>query len=77
MVGAGFGGYSNIFIIERSFSANWGFLVYAHQDYLHLLAEMGAVGGVFLALFLVWYIKKFRNCLKRLASGAENLEKYW
>ncbi|MFA6637165.1 MAG: O-antigen ligase family protein [Candidatus Omnitrophota bacterium] len=76
LVGAGFGGYSNIFIIERSFSANWGFLLYAHQDYLHLLAEMGAVGAVFLTAFIAWYIKKFRNCLKRLRAGAENLEKY-
>jgi O-antigen ligase len=76
MVGAGLGGYANIFIIERSFSANWGFLLYAHQDYLHLLAEMGSVGAVFLTAFIVWYIGKFRNCLKRLSAGAENLEKY-
>jgi hypothetical protein len=76
LVGAGFGGYSNIFIIERSFPARWGFLVYAHQDYLHLLAEMGAVGAVFLTAFIAWYIKKFRCCLKRLHTGAENLEKY-
>jgi O-antigen ligase len=76
LVGAGIGAYSNIFIIERSFSASWGFLVYAHQDYLHLLAEMGAVGASYLILFFVWYIRRFRACLKRLRTGAENLEKY-
>lgn len=76
LVGVGLGAYSNIFIIERSFSASWGFLLYAHQDYLHLLAEMGLVGAVYLALFFVWYIRKFRFCLRRLHEGAENLERY-
>ena len=75
-VGAGFGAYSNIFIIERTFSAGWGFLVYAHQDYLHLLAEMGAIGAAYLALFLVWYVRRFRGCIRRLRISAENLEKY-
>lgn len=76
LMGAGLGVYSNIFIIERTFPADWGFLVYAHQDYLHLLAEMGAVGALYLVMFLVWYFRRFRECLKRLHTGAENLEKY-
>lgn len=76
LVGAGLGTYSNIFIIERTFPANWGFLIYAHQDYLHLLAEMGTIGAGYLILFFIWYIRRFRECLKRLRTGAENLEKY-
>lgn len=75
LVGAGFGAYSNIFIIERNFPADWGFLVYAHQDYLHLLAEMGAVGGLYLLMFLVWYFRRFGECVRRLKTSAENLEK--
>jgi O-antigen ligase len=74
LVGAGFGAYSNIFVLYRDFPVGWGFLVYAHQDYLHLLAETGAVGASFLVLFLVWYFRRFAECVRRLRVGARHLE---
>jgi hypothetical protein len=74
LVGAGLGAYSNIFMIYRTFPAGWGFLFYAHQDHLHLLAELGSVGGAFFLLFLVWYLRRFSECVGRLRRGAANLE---
>jgi len=72
--GVGFGSYQYVLGIYRTFPIKWGFLEYAHQDYLHLLAEMGAVGGAFLVAFLIWYLRRFRECIRRLKSGAQHLE---
>ncbi|MBD3379578.1 MAG: hypothetical protein GF408_03845 [Candidatus Omnitrophica bacterium] len=73
--GTGLGTYSDMFMPFRRFPAIWGFLRYAHQDYLHLFAELGLAGAAFLAGFLVWHFRRFRECVRRLRRGAENLEK--
>jgi len=74
LTGVGLGCYSEAFMPFRTFPAGWGFLRYAHQDYLNLLAETGAVGGIFLLVFLGWYFKKFKECITQLRRGAEHLE---
>lgn len=74
LAGAGLGAYSDIFMIYRTFPAMWGFLRYAHQDYLNFFAEMGAPGMVFFLLFFVWYIRRFGETVVRLRRGAANLE---
>jgi len=68
------GTYQYVFPKYQTFPLKWGFLEYAHQDYLHLLTEMGAAGGTFLLAFLIWYFRRFRECIRRLKSGAEHLE---
>lgn len=72
--GTGMGTYQYVFPKYQTFPLKWGFLEYAHQDYLHLLAEMGAAGGAFLLAFLIWYFRRFRECIRRLKSGAQHLE---
>ncbi len=64
--GAGLGTYGYVFPAYRTFSISYGFLRYAHNDYLHFISEMGMVGGVFLLGFFIWYYRKFRDCLRRL-----------
>jgi len=66
ITGTGLGTYRYIFTGYRTFSADKGFLQFAHNDYLQLFAEMGAIGVVFAAGFLVWYVRKFMYCLRRL-----------
>lgn len=68
-IGVGLGDYSYIFPKYRTFAERWGFLQFAHNDYLQLIAEMGVVGGVFLCGFCVWYICKFRGCIRRLREN--------
>lgn len=75
ITGTGLGTYSYIFMPFRTFPESWGFLRYAHQDYLQLFSELGLVGAGFLAAFLIWYSRRFRECIRRLKTGAEHLEK--
>jgi O-antigen ligase len=64
--GVGLGDYIYIFPKYRTFALKWGVLRYAHNDYFHFIAEMGAMGGIFLVSFFLWYVKRFKECLKRL-----------
>jgi O-antigen ligase len=64
--GTGLGAYSEIFQKYRTFDYAWGFLRYAHNDYIQFIAETGMAGGVFLTAFFFWYIKKFKKCLRAL-----------
>jgi O-antigen ligase len=64
--GTGLGTYAEIFQKYRTFDEAWGFLRYAHNDYLQFIAETGAFGGVFLIGFLLWYIRRFREGLRKL-----------
>ncbi|MDD3089537.1 MAG: O-antigen ligase family protein, partial [Candidatus Omnitrophica bacterium] len=66
--GCGLGCYEFIFPKFRTFPDSWGFLQFGHNDYLHFIAEMGAVGAVFLAGFLLWFIRRFVGCLRRLIA---------
>ena len=68
--GVGLGDYIYIYPKYRTFALEWGVLRYAHNDYLHILAEMGTIGGIFLAGFLAWYVRRFKECL-RLLKGAK------
>jgi O-antigen ligase len=68
-IGVGLGDYSYIFPKYRTFAEHWGSLQFAHNDYIQLIAEMGAVGGVFLVGFMVWYIRKFRRCIRGLRGN--------
>ncbi|MEI8345615.1 MAG: O-antigen ligase family protein, partial [Candidatus Omnitrophota bacterium] len=49
--GVGLGCFSHLFPKYRTFSMNWGFLRYAHNDYLQLVAEMGLAGWAFIIAF--------------------------
>jgi len=64
--GVGLGDYIYIFPKYRTFDLIYGVLRYAHNDYLHLLAEMGTLGGIFLAGFFVWYARKCKQCISLL-----------
>ena len=66
--GVGFGDYIYIFPKYRTFALKWGVLRYAHNDYLHFIAEMGTVGAIFLSGFLVWYVRRFKECLSLLTG---------
>ena len=66
LTGTGLGTYSYVFQKYRTFSSSWGFLRYAHNDYLQFLAEMGLLGGGFIIGFFIWYFRRFRECLRRL-----------
>ena len=74
VTGVGLGAYSDIFMPFRTFPTEWGFLRYAHQDYLHLFSELGAIGAGYLIIFLVWYFRRLRDCIVALTVGAEHLE---
>ncbi len=64
--GTGLGTFSYIFQKYRTFTETSGFLRYAHNDYLQLLAEMGALGGTFIIGFFIWYFKRFIECVREL-----------
>ena len=66
MTGTGIGTYSYVFPTYRTFTADWGFLRYAHNDYLQFIAEMGIMGFVFIAIFLIWYFRRFKECYRML-----------
>jgi len=69
VLGVGLGDYIYIFPKYRTFDLSRGVLRYAHNDYLHLLVEMGTIGGIFLAGFFVWYVRRFKECLRRLSGS--------
>lgn len=69
VVGTGMGTYQYIFPKYRTFSEHRGLLQFAHNDYIQLIAEMGVVGGVFLVGFLVWYARRFGQCLRGLREN--------
>jgi hypothetical protein len=64
--GTGLGTYVSAFTKYRTFPAHYGLLIYAHNDYLQLIAEVGIFGVVFIVGFLAWYFRKFRECFRRL-----------
>ncbi|MFH1665505.1 MAG: O-antigen ligase family protein [Candidatus Omnitrophota bacterium] len=68
LTGTGLGAYSCVFPAYRTFSASWGFLRYAHNDYLQFIAEIGICGLVFVAAFFVWYFRRFKECLRSLGK---------
>ena len=71
IVGTGLGTYQYIFPIYRTFPLEWGFLDYAHNDYLQLTSEEGSIGLAFIAVFLLWYIRRFRECFRLLRERNE------
>lgn len=71
--GTGMGTYYVIFSKYRTFSENFGFLRFAHNDYLQFVSETGVLGGMFLLGFLIWYLRKFISCLKRLKGSLRNI----
>ena len=66
ITGTGIGTYSYVFPGYRTFSTSWGFLRYAHNDYLQLIAEMGLIGFTFIAMFFIWYFSRFKECYRLL-----------
>ena len=66
VLGTGFGTFSNAFPPYRSFIYYNKFLRYTHNDYLQLLSEMGLFGGIFIMLFLAFFIRRYFWVLKRL-----------
>ena len=71
VVGTGLGTYKYIFPVYRTFPLEWGFLSYAHNDYLHLTAEAGGIGLIFILAFLLWYLRKFQECFRLLRERNE------
>ncbi|KJJ85251.1 O-antigen ligase-related protein [Candidatus Omnitrophus magneticus] len=67
--GTGFGTYSYIFPKYRTFSGEYGFLYYAHNDYLHFTSEMGIISVLFVTLFLIWYWLRLQECFKFLQQS--------
>lgn len=59
--GTGLGTYFTIYLKYRTFPAHYGLLIYAHNDYLQLVAEMGVIGLAFIMAFLLWYFNRFRD----------------
>lgn len=66
ITGTGIGTYSYVFPKYRTFSIDWGFLRYAHNDYLQFIAEMGSMGFTFIAAFFIWYFRRFKECYRVL-----------
>ncbi|MCK4852266.1 MAG: O-antigen ligase family protein [Candidatus Omnitrophica bacterium] len=67
--GTGTGVFSSVFPKYRAFPASFGFLRYAHNDYLQLIAEMGIAGWTVIVVFLGWYFRRFSECLRRLRES--------
>jgi len=65
-LGTGLGTYCYIFPKYRTFDLAYGFLRYAHSDYLQLIAEMGIFGLFFILAFLMFFIRKYVQTVKRL-----------
>ena len=66
ITGTGIGAYAYVFPAYRTFSADWGFLRYAHNDYLQFIAEMGIIGFTFIVVFFIWYFRRFKECYRLL-----------
>ncbi|MFH1879154.1 MAG: O-antigen ligase family protein [Candidatus Omnitrophota bacterium] len=66
--GTGLGTFSYIYPKYRTFSLSYGFLRYTHNDYLQLVSEMGIPGIGFIVFFLVWYTRRFKECLLGLKN---------
>ncbi|MCX5681309.1 MAG: O-antigen ligase family protein, partial [Candidatus Omnitrophica bacterium] len=64
--GTGLGTFSHIFSHYRDFAIELGFLRYTHCDYLQLVSEMGIMGGIFLVLFIFYFIKLYVRVVRRL-----------
>ena len=57
---------AKIFPRYRTFIYYARLLRYAHNDYLHFVSEMGIFAWLFIFGFFIWYLKKIRECFKRL-----------
>jgi hypothetical protein len=67
VLGAGLGTFGSAFAPYRKFDLNLGYLRYAHNDYLQLLAEMGIVaGGIIILGFLILFIREYYLCIRQL-----------
>jgi O-antigen ligase len=58
--GTGLGTFSSAFAQYRDFIYEDRLLRFAHNDYLQLLSEMGALGGLFLVYFLLYFAGLWR-----------------
>jgi O-antigen ligase len=66
--GTGLGTFCHIFPKYRTFklTPTWGFLRYAHNDYLQLISEMGIFGLIFIIAFIIFFIKKYIYAMRQL-----------
>ncbi len=67
VLGTGLGTFGSAFAQYRKFDNTMNFLRYAHNDYLQLMAEMGAmVGGGIIFIYLILFGREFLLCVRRL-----------
>ena len=67
VLGTGMGTFGSAFSQYRKFSYTEDFLRYTHNDYLQLMAEMGAwVGGGIIFIFLILFGREYLICVRRL-----------
>ncbi len=67
ILGTGLGTFGSAFAQYRKFDLDLGFLRYTHNDYLQLMAEMGAwVGGGIILIYLILFGREYLLCVRRL-----------
>jgi len=65
--GTGLGTFGSAFTQYRKFDYTDDFLRYTHDDYLQLMAEMGAwVGGGIIFIYLILFGREYLLCVRRL-----------
>ena len=66
VTGSGLGTFSQIYPKYRTLGLYYGFLRYAHSDYLQLIAEIGLMGWAAIILLWVFFIVSYIRVIKRL-----------
>ncbi len=67
VLGTGLGTFGSAFAQYRQFNYTMDYLKYTHDDYLQLMAEMGAVfGGLIIVFYLFFFVREYVLCIRQL-----------
>ncbi len=74
--GTGLGSFEQVYhLYENPETVTSTYVAHVHNDYLEWLIEMGLAGGIFLALFLAWWLIQFGRVWTSSKSGAAGLRR--